>query len=172
MNLPIVKSLAVVGFSAVLAACGSSVPLDDSAGGSGGAGGAGSSGVSTSGAGANSPFNPESRLARERSVYFDFDSYSIPEEYRSVVEMHADYLNQSSSQEVVVEGNTDERGSAEYNLALGQRRSEAVRRMLLLLGVDDEQVEAISFGKERPKATGNTDADHAENRRADFSYRR
>lgn len=172
MNHPFLKTFAIVGFSAVLAACGSSVKLDDSAGTNVGAGGAGSAGIGSGGVGQNSPFNPQSPLAQQRSVYFDFDGYSISEQYRPVVEMHARYLAANPQQEVVIEGNTDQTGSTEYNLALGQRRSEAVRRTLLLLGVQDQQVEAISFGKERPKAMGNTDADHAENRRADFTYRR
>ena len=169
----LVKSFAIVGFSAVLAACGSSVKLDDDAAGAGGyASGATSTGAGAGYAGQNSPFNPDSPLAQQRSVFFDFDSYTISEQYRPVVEMHARYLAANPQQEVVIEGNTDERGSTEYNLALGQRRSEAVRRNLLLLGVQDQQVEAISFGKERPRAFGTTEADYAENRRADFSYRR
>lgn len=172
MNHPFLKTFAIVGFSAVLAACGSSVKLDENANGAGAGGGAGSSGIATGAAGQNSPFNPQSPLAQQRSVYFDFDSYSISDQYRPVVEMHARYLAANPQQEVVIEGNTDARGSTEYNLALGQRRSEAVRRTLLLLGVQDQQVEAISFGKERPRALGNTEADYAENRRADFSYRR
>ncbi|MGE4341300.1 MAG: peptidoglycan-associated lipoprotein Pal [Pigmentiphaga sp.] len=172
MNHPILKTFAVVGFSAVLAACGSSVKLDDSAGTGSGATGAGSTGVASGGVDQNSPFNPQSPLAQQRSVFFEFDSYSIPEQYRSVVEMHARYLAANPQQQVVIEGNTDQRGSSEYNLALGQRRSEAVRRTALLLGAQDQQIEAISFGKERPKAHGTTEADFAENRRADFSYRR
>jgi peptidoglycan-associated lipoprotein len=75
-------------------------------------------------------------------------------------------------QTIKIEGNTDERGGAEYNLALGQRRADAVRRMMTLLGVSDNQIETISFGKEKPKATGTSEADFAENRRADIVYRR
>jgi peptidoglycan-associated lipoprotein len=116
------------------------------------------------------PFNPQSPLAQQRSVYFDFDSYVVPEQYRSLVEMHSSYLTSRNQQRVRIEGNTDARGSSEYNLALGQRRSEAVARMMSLLGVNSNQVEAISFGKERPRAVGNTDADFAENRRADIVY--
>lgn len=168
------KAFAVVGFSAALAACGSSVPLEDSASTSGTVGGAGgtASGIGAGGTGQYDPFNPSSPLYQQRSVYFDFDSYSVSQQYRPVVEMHAQYLSSNSQQQVVIEGNTDERGSSEYNLALGQRRSEAVRQMLLLLGVRDNQVEAISFGKERPRATGSSESDYAENRRADFAYRR
>ena len=175
MTTRFLKGFAVIGFSAVLAACGSSVKLDDDAA-AGGAGGIGTSsgagGVGTGGASQYDPFNPQSPLAQQRSVYFDFDSYTVGGQYRPVVEMHAQYLSGHPQQQVVIEGNTDERGSSEYNLALGQRRSEAVRRMLMLLGVRDDQVEAISFGKERPRATGTSESDYAENRRADFAYRR
>ncbi|GAA5232808.1 peptidoglycan-associated lipoprotein Pal [Verticiella sediminum] len=168
------KAFAVVGFSAALAACGSSVPLDDSAGAGAGGGTAGGtvSGVGAGSSGQYDPFNPSSPLYQQRSVYFDFDSYSVNQQYRPVVEMHAQYLSGNPQQQVTIEGNTDERGSSEYNLALGQRRSEAVRQMLMLLGVRDNQVEAISFGKERPRATGTSESDYAENRRADFAYRR
>lgn len=174
MTTRFLKGFAVIGFSAVLAACGSSVKLDDdAAGAAGGVGtGPGAGGVGTGGVSQYDPFNPQSPLAQQRSVYFDFDSYSVGEQYRPVVEMHAQYLSGHAQQQVVIEGNTDERGSSEYNLALGQRRSEAVRRMLMLLGVRDDQVEAISFGKERPSAMGSTETDYAENRRADFVYRR
>lgn len=174
MNTRFLKAFAVVGLSAALAACGSSVELDESKGaGAGGAGYGGStSGVATGGANQYDPFNPQSPLAQQRSVYFDFDSYSVSQQYRPTVEMHARYLASNPQQTVTIEGNTDERGSSEYNLALGQRRSEAVRQMLLVLGVRDNQVEAVSFGKERPRATGSSEADYAENRRADFTYRR
>ena len=118
------------------------------------------------------PFNPNSPLAQRKSVYFEFNDYSVTEQYRGVVEMHGKYLVSKPAQRVVIEGNTDARGGAEYNLALGQRRADAVRRMLTLLGVPDSQVETISLGKEKPKALGNTDADFAENRRADFAYKR
>ncbi len=163
MSSRITKSLAVIAFTSALAAC-SSVPLDQS----GSAGGAGSGSASTGQI--MDPFNPQSPLAQQRSVYFDFDSYTIADQYRSVVEMHANYLRSNPQRMVRVEGNADARGGAEYNLALGQRRSDAVARMMGLLGVNSSQIEAISFGKERPKALGNTEADFAENRRADISY--
>ncbi len=161
MSSRITRILSVAAVSTVLAAC-SSVPLDDHAGGSDSA---------TTGQ-IMDPFNPQSPLAQERSIYFDFDSYSVPEQYRGVVEMHAKYLASHPEQNARIEGNTDARGSTEYNLALGQRRSDAVARMMTLLGVNANQIEAISFGKERPKALGNTEADYAENRRADVSYQR
>lgn len=157
------KSLSVVALAFGLAAC-STVSLDDSSSsGAGGAGGAGAQGVMD-------PFNPNSVLAKNRSVYFEFDSYTVGDQYRSLVETHARYLSSNPNQRVRVEGNTDARGGAEYNLALGNRRAEAVRRMMTLIGARDAQIETISFGKEKPKALGDTDADYAENRRADIVY--
>jgi peptidoglycan-associated lipoprotein len=154
----IAKALTTAALAASLAAC-SSVSLDDKAG----AGGAD---------GILDPFNPQSILAKQRSVYFDFNSYTVSDQYRTLVETHGKYLVRTPAQRVVIEGNTDARGGSEYNLALGQRRAEAVRRMLNLQGVSDTQVETISLGKEKPKALGNTEADYAENRRADFNYKR
>ena len=167
MNLRLVKSFSAIGFSLTLAAC-SSVSLDDSA--SGGAGAAGSGGASASGV--MDPFNPSSVLATDRSVYFEFNSYSVGEQYRPLVNTHAQYLTNNPEQKILIEGNTDARGGAEYNLALGNRRAEAVRRMMTLIGARDAQIETISFGKEKPKALGDTEADYAENRRADIVYLR
>lgn len=169
MNLRLVKTLSVIGFALSLAAC-SSVPLDDSASGgadgtSGGMGGASASNVMD-------PFNPSSVLARDRSVYFEFNSYTVEDQYRPLVETHAQYLTNNPNQKILIEGNTDARGGAEYNLALGNRRAEAVRRMMTLIGARDGQIETISFGKEKPKALGDTEADYAENRRADIVYLR
>jgi peptidoglycan-associated lipoprotein len=163
MSSRIARSLTIAVFAATLAAC-SSVPLDQSASGTG-------SGNESAGAGQiMDPFNPQSPLAQQRSVYFDFDSYTVPDQYRSLVEMHSSYLTSHAQQKIRIEGNADARGGSEYNLALGQRRSDAVSRMMTLLGVNSNQIEAISFGKERPKAMGNTEADYAENRRADIVY--
>ncbi len=168
MSSRIAKSITITALAAALAAC-SSVPLDESASGSG-MGGSGS-GSATTGQ-IMDPFNPQSPLAQQNSVYFDFNSYTIPEQYRSVVEMHSTYLRGNGQQNVRIEGHADARGGSEYNLALGQRRSEAVARTMTLIGVNANQIEAISFGKERPRAQGNTEADYAENRRADIVYQR
>ncbi|MBB5216063.1 peptidoglycan-associated lipoprotein Pal [Parapusillimonas granuli] len=165
MSSRIARSLSIAAFAATLAAC-SSVPLDQSGTGTG-------SGTDTAGTGQiMDPFNPQSPLAQQRSVYFDFDSYTVPEQYRSLVEMHSSYLTSHGQQKIRIEGNADARGGSEYNLALGQRRSDAVARMMTLLGVNSNQIEAVSFGKERPRALGNTEADYAENRRADIVYQR
>ena len=104
-------------------------------------------------------------------VYFDFDSYVVKPEFQSVIEAHARYLTANKSRRMAIEGHTDEIGGREYNLALGQKRAEAVRRALGLLGVTDSQVEAVSFGKEKPAVPGLDEASMAKNRRAEINYR-
>lgn len=104
-------------------------------------------------------------------IYFDFDSDAIKPEFQSVVAAHAKHLAQNKSVKVFLEGHTDERGGREYNLALGQRRAEAVRRAMGLLGVADAQLEAVSFGKEKPADPGTSEDSMAKNRRVQFSYR-
>ncbi|APR36830.1 MULTISPECIES: peptidoglycan-associated lipoprotein Pal [unclassified Paraburkholderia] len=113
--------------------------------------------------------NPNSPLAK-RSVYFDFDSYSVKDEYQPLLQQHAQYLKSHPQRHVLIQGNTDERGTSEYNLALGQKRAEAVRRAMSLMGVPDQQMEAVSLGKEKPLATGHDEASWAQNRRADLVY--
>ena len=105
-----------------------------------------------------------------RSIYFDLDSFVVKDEFKSVIDAHSQYLIAHPDRKVIIQGNTDERGGSEYNLALGQKRAEAVRRALSLLGVPDGQMEAVSFGKEKPKATGRDESAWAENRRADIAY--
>jgi peptidoglycan-associated lipoprotein len=109
--------------------------------------------------------------AGARIVYFDYDSYSVRSDEQATVENNARYLRADRNRKAVVEGHTDERGGREYNLALGQKRSEAVRRALGLLGVPDAQVEAVSFGKEKPAVQGNDEAAYSRNRRAEITYR-
>jgi peptidoglycan-associated lipoprotein len=104
-------------------------------------------------------------------IYFDFDSYVLKPEFQGVIEAHSKFLMANKSRRMAVEGHTDERGGREYNLALGQKRAEAVRRALGLLGVTDSQVEAVSFGKEKPAVPGVDEASMAKNRRAEISYR-
>ena len=106
-----------------------------------------------------------------RVVYFDFDSFVVRDEFRSVVESHAKFLGANRAKRILVEGHTDERGGREYNLALGQKRAEAVQKSLQLLGVTENQVEAVSFGEERPAATGSDEAAWAKNRRAELKDR-
>ena len=114
--------------------------------------------------------DPNSPLARARSIYFDFDETSLDNEDVPLVERHGRYLSTRPQLAIRVEGNTDERGSAEYNLALGQKRAEAVVRALKLYGVRDSQLEAVSWGEEKPVSPGHGEADWSQNRRADLRY--
>ena len=103
-------------------------------------------------------------------MYFDFDSATVKGEYKPLVEAHSTFLKKNPQRKVQIQGNTDVLGSREYNLALGQRRAESVKNMMRVLGVPEGQLEAVSYGKEKPKATGTSDADNAQNRRADVAY--
>ena len=111
-----------------------------------------------------------SKLA-QRSIYFDLDRYEVKSDYQGLVAAHAKYLVANRGFKVLVQGNTDERGSREYNLSLGQKRADAVKRSLVLLGVNEDQVESVSLGEEKPKNPGHDEAAYAENRRADILYR-
>ena len=106
-----------------------------------------------------------------RIVYFDFDSFALKDEYRPAVDAYARALTADRKKRVAVEGHTDERGGREYNLALGQKRAEVVARAMTLLGATDAQVEAVSFGKERPAVQGSDEAAWAKNRRAELNYK-
>lgn len=118
----------------------------------------------------NGPLNDPNNILSKRKVYFDFDSDAIKAEFRPLIEAHAKYLLDNSNAKVVLQGNADERGTREYNLSLGQRRSVSVKKSLNLLGVQDKQIETVSFGEE--KATPNCDYEqcHALNRRVDIVY--
>ena len=113
--------------------------------------------------------DPKSLLSR-RSVYFDYDSNQVKDEYRPMIQAHARFLLDNPRLRVTIQGNTDERGSREYNLALGQRRADAVRQAMAVLGVSEKQMEPVSLGEERPRAPGSDEAAYAENRRADIVY--
>jgi peptidoglycan-associated lipoprotein len=114
--------------------------------------------------------DPNSSLSKNRSVYFDFDKFQVKDEYKSTVESHGKYVGSQSMLKIKIEGNGDERGGREYNLALGQKRADAVARALKIYGVKDQQVEAVSFGSEKPVAAGHDEAAWAQNRRADVTY--
>ncbi|HAT31689.1 MAG TPA: peptidoglycan-associated lipoprotein Pal [Janthinobacterium sp.] len=116
------------------------------------------------------PLNDPQGVLAKRSVYFDFDSYVVRDADKPVVENHSQYLSKNKTRKILIQGNTDERGGAEYNLALGQKRAEAVRKSMAALGVPESQMEAVSLGKEKPKATGSNEEAWAENRRADIVY--
>ncbi len=171
----------------LLSACGSNVKLDevpvsdragvsvDAVGTQGAGGQAGTAGaVDQRGvAGVQVPAEaagqPPASLAR--LVFFDYDSYTVRPEFAALLESHARFLNADRQRRVVLEGHTDERGGREYNLALGQKRAEAVRRAMGLLGVTDAQMEAVSFGKEKPANPGSTEEAYSQNRRVELNYR-
>jgi peptidoglycan-associated lipoprotein len=114
--------------------------------------------------------DPKSDISTGRSVYFDFDMALVKPEFSSLVERHGKFLTSNPKVVIKIEGNTDERGSAEYNLALGQKRAEAVRQALKIYGVKETQMEAISWGSEKPKTAGHDESAWAQNRRADLQY--
>ena len=122
---------------------------------------------------AGSPFaalkDPNNILSR-RTNYFDFDKFDVKDEYRSLVEAHAKFLRENPSAKMLIQGNADERGSREYNLGLGQRRSDNVKKMLTLLGARDNQIEAVSLGEEKPACTQHSEDCWAKNRRDDMLY--
>lgn len=170
-------SALLISSALFLAACSSAVKLDDNVKVEertgttpGGQSTADSRSVNSVNATSTDPLNDPKGILAKRSIYFDYDSYIVKDEFKSVVEAHAKYLNANKGRRIVIQGNTDDRGGREYNLALGQKRAEAVRRALSLLGVADAQMEAVSFGKEKPKATGSDEAAWAENRRSDIVY--
>ena len=119
-----------------------------------------------------SPLGTARAAIDKRSIYYDFDSYALKPEFKPVVEANAKYLKQHPGASVRIEGNCDERGSTEYNIALGQRRADSVRKMLELTGVSGGQIETASYGEEKPKALGHDERAWAENRRSDFDYLR
>lgn len=183
--------------AAVLAGCGSSVKLNDDpsanaaataaelaaaqnaaagAAGAGGVaggalggmgGGANVAGVQADGAGAmgQAPAN------LGRVLYFDYDDFSVRAEFAPLLEGHARILNNDRQRRVALEGHTDERGGREYNLALGQKRADAVRRSLALFGVTDDQMESVSFGEEKPANAGSDENAYSLNRRVELTYR-
>ena len=109
-------------------------------------------------------------LLSKRNIYYEYDRYDIKEEYVPVIEAHAKLLMSHSGLKIIVQGNCDDRGSREYNLALGQRRADSVKRAMVLLGVNEKQIETVSFGAEKPVALGQDEESWAKNRRSDIVY--
>jgi len=152
-------------------------PAAAAAGAGAGAGGASTSGTGASGvsgtpagAGAMSPLKDPKSILSKRIVYFDFDSFAVKDEFRSVIDAHAKYLQANRSARMTLQGHADERGSREYNIALGQKRSDAVKKLMQLLGATEMQIETVSFGKEKPRDPGHDEAAWAENRRVEIVY--
>lgn len=174
----IVLALAV---TSLIAACSSPVkldqaPVEDKGAMSGnGVGGAGAGSTSQSGVApvdlGRTAADAAGPVGVARIVYFDYDSYAVKPEFQSIIEAHSRFLRANAARKVVIEGHTDQRGGSEYNLALGQKRAEAVQKAFSLLGVGVNQIEAVSFGKEKPAVPGNDEAAYSQNRRAEISYR-
>ena len=158
---------------------------DGQGGGAGGHDGTGAEGIRGTTAGAAGQGGADSNSAggkavtpgasatgnlAQRSIYFDYDSFSVKEDYKPVVQAHAKFLVENPTSKAYLQGHTDERGSREYNLALGQKRADAVRRIMSVLGVKDNQIESVSYGEEKPKNGGHDESAYAQNRRADIVY--
>ena len=177
------RTTALGALVALLAACGSNVKLDDGPVVESRTGTPPATSTATrpqtDGSGVGSKPVAQVNLANsgtaaatlDRVVYFDYDSFVVKEDFRPLIEAHAKVLAANKGKRMVVEGHTDERGGREYNLALGQKRAEAVAKSLVLLGAGDAQLEAVSFGKERPAVTGSDEAAWAKNRRAELKDR-
>lgn len=119
---------------------------------------------------ARAPHNDPGNILSRRSVYYDLDQYTVKDQYRELVEAHAKYLRANPQLKMLLQGHTDERGSREYNIGLGQRRSDGLKKMLTLLGVKEEQVESVSLGEEKPADQGRDEAAWSKNRRSDILY--
>ena len=140
-------------------------------------GGATTSGTSTAGVG-GTPTAPggarvppkESVVLARRTVYFDYDSFVVKDEFRATVDAHAKFTQANKAARVTLQGHTDERGSREYNIALGQKRADAVKQLMQLLGATDVQIETVSFGEEKPKSDGHDESAWSQNRRVEIIY--
>ncbi|WP_254274746.1 peptidoglycan-associated lipoprotein Pal [Halomonas sp. 3H] len=174
---PYARTLAVALSLAFVAGCSSSGgtqdgSLDGTSGGAAGSGAAGSGQVSGTGLGAGGTAGQQAdgRIPEQRTIYFEFDSDRIRSEFEPVLSAHARYLRSNGSARVVLQGHTDERGTREYNMALGERRARSVERFLSVQGVSPSQVEVVSYGEERPAARGQNEEAYAQNRRVVFAY--
>ncbi len=181
---PVRAALAALALAALLAGCQSAPPAAPAEGAPSGGGAAapgraapGAETTPVPGAGvagtaqpALDPLKDPNSPLSKRSIYYGFDKYDVTDEYKPIVDAHAKYLRDHPGVKMLIQGNTDERGSREYNVALGQRRAEGVRRLLILLGVPEDQVEAVSLGEEKPRAKGRSEEAYAENRRCDMLY--
>ena len=177
------RAAVALSLAALLAACSTPTPLEekgapiesrgDSAGAGAASAGIGDRSVRQLDVGndpSKDPFNDPNNPLSRRSIFFDFDSFVVRDDFRPVLEAHARFLVSNPTRKIVLQGNTDDRGSREYNIALGQKRADAVRRAMVALGVAENQMEAVSFGEERPKNSGSDESAYAENRRVDIAY--
>lgn len=174
------KLLSSLGMVCMLAACGTNVPLNDVpvsdasakpvAGQSAPASQGSSNGTAVAPVNVADTSAADKAVLASRVVYFDYDSFVIKPEFQALIANHARYIKAKADRKVAIEGHTDETGGREYNLALGQKRADAVRSALGLLGVPQSQMEAVSFGKEKPAVVGSTEEAYAKNRRTEIRY--
>ncbi|QNI03004.1 peptidoglycan-associated lipoprotein Pal [Halomonas sp. SH5A2] len=178
---PLARSLAVALSIAVIAGCSSTGGTQDgdsygSQDGRDGSASSSTSGTGTSGqygsgtSGADRSQQADSRIPDVKTIYFDYDRDTIKNEYESVVMAHARYLRSNPDANVVLHGHTDERGTREYNMALGERRANAVERFLNIQGVSSSQMSVVSYGEERPAERGSSESAYSQNRRVVFNY--
>ena len=171
------KRIAGILIIGMLSACASQttqpVEVDDHS--IGGYNDDGSSGPDSSAYGAGNtgfyPLSDPNSILSQRTVFFDYDSYTVKSEYRDMVIAHAHFLRDNPNAQIILQGNTDDRGSREYNLALGQRRADSVKNIMTLSGAGNAQIEAVSFGEEKPHAYGSGESAWSQNRRTDIVYR-
>lgn len=116
------------------------------------------------------PLKDPGNILSKRSVFFEYDKSDIKDEYRPLLQAHGKYLSGQRGAKMLIQGNADERGSREYNIALGQRRADSMKRMLVLMGGTESQIESVSLGKEKPRCTEKTEACYSQNRRGDMLY--
>jgi len=175
------KFFVAAAMAALLAGCSTqpAAPVEDQSAAAAAAAakdGAATSGTTTSGVSGSAtgtgvnPLKDPNNILSKRSIYFEFDSFVVEDKYKAQIDAHAKYLSANRSAKVTLQGHTDERGSREYNIALGQKRADAVKRAMTLMGVQDVVIETVSYGKEKPKREGHDEAAWAENRRVDIVY--
>jgi peptidoglycan-associated lipoprotein len=174
------NSVLALAMAAAFAGCATTTPEEQAAAAATPPGTRTTPGSSTTGTGRGPTAVPpvgisgggqQSRPDLKRSVYYEFDKYDVKPEYRALIQSHAAWLKANPQARITIEGNADEQGSREYNVALGQRRAESVVKMLVLLGAKPEQIEAVSWGEEKPRASGHDEKSWSENRRSDFATR-
>ena len=116
------------------------------------------------------PLKDPNNILSKRSIFYDYDKYDVKDEYKPLLQAHARYLAQNAGAKMLVQGNADERGSREYNIALGQKRADGVKKILQLMGVRETQIESVSLGEEKPRCTETTEECYSQNRRSDMLY--
>ncbi|MDR2220521.1 MAG: peptidoglycan-associated lipoprotein Pal [Methylobacillus sp.] len=172
------RLLGVITLAVFLAACSSTKVKeepaasveDKSVNSQSGGGSSSTTGTAGTGGSTGNPLTDPNSILSKRSIYFDFDKDDVKPEFRPLVEAHAKYLKQNPEAKIMIQGNTDDRGSREYNLALGQRRAVSVKNAMNVYGASDNQIETVSYGKEKPRCTEATETCWAQNRRADILY--